>query len=1095
MSELLTGDLSRSVFQSPPGEFRPVPFWGWNDALRPEELLWQIRQMWEQGYGGFFIHSRPGLITSYLSDEWFQLVGECVAAGKNLGMGVWLYDEDRWPSGSCGGELTARRPDLRAKGLIAYEPTFVRPGETVDASDAQPVSRLVASYLCRFNDQGELLGVEMVEPSDVIPSVTAPPPGGGKNGDATAIQKRLIHIGLIEAASSPWFNGNAYPDLLDPESVLMFISLTHQRYSESFGTEFGGTIPGIFVDEPNLLEALPRGTVPWTPNLAAYFKKKRGYDPMPFLPWLWWDGPQAPAIRNDFWSSVSELFDESFFSPLRAWCQEHHMRLAGHLLLEDRLGWQVMSCGAAMPKYEYMDIPGVDHLGRNIDDHLALKQVASVARQLGKNRILSELSGASGHNLTFEDQKWIADWHLAHGVNFFTPHEYLHSMRGCRKRDYPPALGHQQPYWPFYRLINDYLARGSYILSQGDSVADILLLNPVATAWVLYSPKEADPHRWYAWDAGPRLNSWQDSLERLSLWLGELHYDYDLGDETILGAHAHVQGNCLVVGQQRYRAVIIPPSLNWSEQTVALLREFVAHGGCVVNMKPQPSLVGGRGIAPGNWDALLASEGASGTMQTIPLEKDALATCLEGLGSFSRISVTSRATVANEAQRQGTEVAAIRVDHRRLKDGGHLYFLANTDRRHAYEVQIRLPLVEGTAHIEEWDLTSGKVVKVKEGENLADAADGSMSSISARFEPTGSKVFMVKAEIQQPKSVLVPASLCHSVGRSYELASSWHLERRDPNCLVLDSCRYRIREGSWQGPLPVWKAQEEIQQEFSLPSTRTNRGVQFWKEYQATKRLSERDTIDLCFEFSSRIEFSAPSKVFLGLETPDNFTKIRINGETVSLSDTGYWVDKSLRKLDMTDYVRSGVNRIELSCRPYRQDIEVENVFILGDFAVWRDGDGGFVLGQEPENLINGSWVEQGYPFYCGTMVYSQRTDLRLDPVDPAERVYLRLIEPYAAVVNVTVGDEQIGPIGWPPWEAELTTVWQRSRRLNEVAIEVVSTLRNAFGPFHHQEGDLHIVTPVHFSDEGNWTDKYSLVPYGLLGGAEIVTVSNNSAG
>ena len=62
--------------------------------------------MKEMGFGGFFMHSRTGLETEYLGEEWFRLINRCAEYGKERGLMPWLYDEDRWPSGSAGGMVT-----------------------------------------------------------------------------------------------------------------------------------------------------------------------------------------------------------------------------------------------------------------------------------------------------------------------------------------------------------------------------------------------------------------------------------------------------------------------------------------------------------------------------------------------------------------------------------------------------------------------------------------------------------------------------------------------------------------------------------------------------------------------------------------------------------------------------------------------------------------------------------------------------------------------------------------------------------------------------------------------------------------------------
>lgn len=82
------------------------PFWAWNGKLEKNELLRQIEIMKEMGFGGFFMHSRTGLVTEYLGKEWFELINACADKARELGMEAWLYDEDRWPSGSAGGLAT-----------------------------------------------------------------------------------------------------------------------------------------------------------------------------------------------------------------------------------------------------------------------------------------------------------------------------------------------------------------------------------------------------------------------------------------------------------------------------------------------------------------------------------------------------------------------------------------------------------------------------------------------------------------------------------------------------------------------------------------------------------------------------------------------------------------------------------------------------------------------------------------------------------------------------------------------------------------------------------------------------------------------------
>ena len=103
-------------FLNPGSAYRGKPFWAWNGMLEEDELRRQIRAMHQMGLGGFFMHSRVGLGTPYLSDEWMKLVEACIDEAKQLDMEAWLYDEDRWPSGAAGG-LVTKDPAHRMKRL------------------------------------------------------------------------------------------------------------------------------------------------------------------------------------------------------------------------------------------------------------------------------------------------------------------------------------------------------------------------------------------------------------------------------------------------------------------------------------------------------------------------------------------------------------------------------------------------------------------------------------------------------------------------------------------------------------------------------------------------------------------------------------------------------------------------------------------------------------------------------------------------------------------------------------------------------------------------------------------------------------------
>lgn len=74
----------KQQFKNPDNIYRSIPFWAWNDKLDSEEIKRQIYEMHSNGIGGFFIHSRDGLETEYLGEEWFECVKTAVRTALPL---------------------------------------------------------------------------------------------------------------------------------------------------------------------------------------------------------------------------------------------------------------------------------------------------------------------------------------------------------------------------------------------------------------------------------------------------------------------------------------------------------------------------------------------------------------------------------------------------------------------------------------------------------------------------------------------------------------------------------------------------------------------------------------------------------------------------------------------------------------------------------------------------------------------------------------------------------------------------------------------------------------------------------------------------
>ncbi len=101
----LDSAAARKIFAAPPREYATAPLWVWNDMLTDEQIRGTMRDLAGQKVMQVFVHPRPGLMTPYLSDEWFRLWKVALDEAEKLDMNVWIYDENSYPSGFAGGHV------------------------------------------------------------------------------------------------------------------------------------------------------------------------------------------------------------------------------------------------------------------------------------------------------------------------------------------------------------------------------------------------------------------------------------------------------------------------------------------------------------------------------------------------------------------------------------------------------------------------------------------------------------------------------------------------------------------------------------------------------------------------------------------------------------------------------------------------------------------------------------------------------------------------------------------------------------------------------------------------------------------------------
>ena len=500
-------------FKTVEKKYRPIPFWSWNEKLDTEETRRQIKIMDEAGIGGYFMHARGGLLTEYMSDEWFDNVAASIDEGDKLGMYTWAYDENGWPSGFGGGAVN---------GLgIKYQQKWLDFEAATEGCENLPETLLV------------------------------------KDG------YRYFYI------VNP-----LYVDNLDAEVVKEFISSTHEKYHERFPNKF----EGFFTDEPQVGRG---GKYHWSFILEDKFKSRYGYSLIENLDALFFDVDGCAKVRIDYHHLVTDLFSESFFKQIYDWCEAHGYKQTGHLVMEGNFKNQIICNGSCMPHYEYFHIPGMDWLGRAVTDDLVHIQLGSAAAQFGKKQVLSETFALCGHNVSHAHLKRIYEWQMVRGINLLCTHLEGYSLRGIRKRDYPPAMYYQQPWWRDMDLFFDAMSRIGKLLAEGGIVADTLLIHPIVSSWALYDGCGESLKNEKIEAKNRRFHQEIHTLE-------DKHILFHLGDEIVMERHARVEGGKLIIGKMSYSTVVIPEHDIFLPSTEKLLDEFRAQGGKIITPDEAP---------------------------------------------------------------------------------------------------------------------------------------------------------------------------------------------------------------------------------------------------------------------------------------------------------------------------------------------------------------------------------------------------------------------------------------------------------------------------------------------------------------------------
>ena len=1010
--------LTEELFRNPTCEYRGTPFWAWNSDLKAEELCRQIEIFKEMGLGGFHMHVRTGMSTHYLSDEFMSLIKCCCEKADKEHMLAWLYDEDRWPSGAAGG-LVTKDEEYRARCLLL---TTV-PCEDSDIKGIYLDSRaegsregkgwLIACYDVALDENGYLKSYKLI----------------GENDDAEGTKWYAyikIHV------PSPWYNNQTYLDTLNPKAVKRFVEVTHERYKEVIGENFGGVVPAIFTDEPQFTRknVLKNSTdkddilMPWTDDFADTYKVQYGEDITETLPEIFWELPdgKVSTSRYHYHDHVCQRFTEAFADVCGEWCRENGIALTGHMMEEPSLHSQTAALGEAMRSYRGFDLPGIDMLCASFEFTTA-KQAQSAVHQFGREGMLSELYGVTGWDYDFRGYKLHGDWQACLGVTIRVPHLSWYAMGGEAKRDYPASIHYQSPWWKEFSYLEDHFARVNTAMTRGKPVVKVGVIHPVESFWLHWGPNDKT--------ALMRENM-DEKFKNLADWLLKGSIDFNYISESLFPSLCENASAPLRVGEMEYDAVIVPDCETLRSTTVERLEAFRNAGGKLIFLGNAPEFVDGKPDSAGK--ALYKKS------TVIPFDREKILSSLDE-----------------------NRTVTLRLANGRLSDGFIYQLRRDGNSQWLFISRCTEPYNKDCIRENHLRIT----VKGEFTPYIYDTISGDISPVHCKY--TGGNTVIEKTLFDYDSLLLrlddgrcntdIPKEPEFIVSDAPAATALVPYSLSERNVLLLDTAEFSLDGGEFMPEEEILRLDNVCRRMLGFVE-RGGSVAQPW--------VIEPETIEhyvtLRFRINSDIEYIGAE---LALEDAEK-AKIALNGEDVAVNITGWYTDKDIKTVPLPE-IRRGENILEITL-PFGKRTNTEWCYLLGNFGVKLIGRER-TLTKLPEKLGFGSITTQGLPHYGGNVTYHLEAE--------GEKLKIEATRYRGALIGVRVDGEEKGKIVYPPYVLEVNSLGEGKHKVD------ITLFGNRFNSF----GAVHLTNIKHSwhgpdawrSDEENWSYEYVLRDVGIL--------------
>lgn len=547
------------LFQTPPDDSKTMMRWWWfGPAVATDEIEREMRAMKAAGIGGFELAvvypmtlddpSRGLKNERYLSPEFLEKVGFASRKAKELGLRMDITIGSGW---SYGGPYINQ--DLAAAKLRSD--SFEIPPDKKSVRRPVPYEgeQLVGAFVGRAAKNENPNTFQEI---DISGTSDLQIPAG--DGPRTLVFYFSSHTGQIVKRAALGAEGY----VLDHYSRAAIEKHLKEAGDKLMDAVEPGSVHSIFCDSLEVYAG------DWTSDLLPEFKKRRGYDLRPLLPLLEYDDKdRSDTVRRDFGQTLTELYEERFLVPMKEWAAKR------------KVLFRVQNYGippASLSSSRQADI--IDGEGYHWRTLTATRWASSASHLFGKPVSSSE-SWTWIHSPAFRatplDMKAEADQQFLNGVNQLIGHGWPYTPPQVAKPGWmlyaAGVLTDQNPWWPVMPDLTAYLNRVSFLMRQGQPVADVALYAPTQDAWSTFKPGTLR-----------YLNLWAKTGE----WIGpdivpailDAGFNFDVFDDGTL-KEAQKRG---------YKAIILPGVRFMPDATKTWLADYVKNGGKVFTVRRKP---------------------------------------------------------------------------------------------------------------------------------------------------------------------------------------------------------------------------------------------------------------------------------------------------------------------------------------------------------------------------------------------------------------------------------------------------------------------------------------------------------------------------